>query len=151
MLKNEERINALFEELVPASGKADSLAGELVRAVSRIGYRFFNDGDQLGIGYGKETCNPAGRFLIAKAPREIGDLVAGLWGMYSEAGYEAVLDILTGKVADYVESHPELREQPTEDMWSFRNADEDVDEDVDEDEEEEDDWYEDDEEEPDEF
>ena len=151
MLKNEERINALFEELVPASGKADSLAGELVRAVSRIGYRFFNDGDQLGIGYGKETCNPAGRFLIAKTPREIGDLVAGLWGMYSEAGYEAVLDILTGKVADYVESHPELREQPTEDMWSFRNADEDVDEDVDEDEEEEDDWYEDDEEEPDEF
>ena len=147
MLKNEERINALFEELVPASGKADSLAGELVRAVSRIGYRFFNDGDQLGIGYGKETCNPAGRFLIAKAPREIGDLVAGLWGMYSEAGYEAVLDILTGKVADYVESHPELREQPTEDMWSFRNADEDVDED----EEEEDDWYEDDEEEPDWF
>ena len=147
MLKNEEGINALFEELVPASGKADSLAGELVRAVSRIGYRFFNDGDQLGIGYGKETCNPAGRFLIAKAPREIGDLVAGLWGMYSEAGYEAVLDILTGKVADYVESHPELREQPTEDMWSFRNADEDVDED----EEEEDDWYEDDEEEPDEF
>lgn len=147
MLKNEERINALFEELVPASGKADSLAGELVRAVSRIGYRFFNDGDQLGIGYGKETCNPAGRFLIAKAPREIGDLVAGLWGMISEAGYEAVLDILTGKVADYVESHPELREQPTEDMWSFRNADEDVDED----EEEEDDWYEDDEEEPDEF
>ena len=147
MLKNEERINALFEELVPASGKADSLAGELVRAVSRIGYRFFNDGDQLGIGYGKETCNPAGRFLIAKAPREIGDLVAGLWGMYSEAGYEAVLDILTGKVADYVESHPELREQPTEDMWSFRNADEDVDDE----EEDEDDWCEEDDEEPDRF
>ena len=147
MLKNEERINDLFEELVPASGKADSLAGELVRAVSRIGYRFFNDGDQLGIGYGKETCNPAGRFLIAKAPREIGDLVAGLWGMFSEAGYEAVLDILTGKVADYVESHPELREQPTEDMWSFRNADEDVDDD----EEDEEDWCEEDDEEPDWF
>lgn len=147
MLKNEERINDLFEELVPASGKADSLAGELVRAVSRIGYRFFNDGDQLGIGYGKETCNPAGRFLIAKAPREIGDLVAGLWGMFSEAGYEAVLDILAGKVADYVESHPELREQPTEDMWSFRNADEDVDDD----EEEEGDWCEEDDEEPDWF
>ena len=147
MLKNEERINALFEELVPASGKADSLAGELVRAVSRIGYRFFNDGDQLGIGYGKETCNPAGRFLIAKAPREIGDLVAGRWGMFSEAGYEAVLDILTGKVADYVESHPELREQPTEDMWSFRNADEDVDDD----EEDEEDWCEEDDEEPDWF
>ena len=98
-----------------------------MRAASRIGYRFFNDGDQLGIGYGKETCNPAGRFLIKKAPKEIADLVAGLWGMYSEAGYEAVLDILVGKVADYIEANPELRKQPTEDMWDFRDKDEDVD------------------------
>ena len=127
MTKNDERLNTLFEELVPASGKADSLAGELVRATCRIGYRFFNDGDQLGIGYGKETCNPAGRFLIKKAPKEIADLVAGLWGMYSEAGYEAVLDILVGKVADYIEATPNLRSQPTEDMWDFRDKDEDVD------------------------
>ena len=48
MTKNEERINKLFKELVPETGKADSLAGELVRAMSRIGYRFYNDGDQLG-------------------------------------------------------------------------------------------------------
>ena len=134
MTKNDDRLNTLFEELVPASGKADSLAGELARAASRIGYRFFNDGDQLGIGYGKETCNPAGRFLIKKAPKEIADLVAGLWGMYSEAGYEAVLDILVGKVADYIEANPELRKQPTEDMWDFRDKDEDVDDSWDEDE-----------------
>lgn len=67
MTKNEERINKLFKELVPETGKADSLAGELVRAMSRIGYRFYNDGDQLGIGYGKETCNPAGRSLETRA------------------------------------------------------------------------------------
>ena len=136
MTKNDERLNTLFEELVSASGKADSLAGELVRAASRIGYRFFNDGDQLGIGYGKETCNPAGRFLIKKAPKEIADLVAGLWGMYSEAGYEAVLDILVGKVADYIEANPELRKQPTEDMWDFRDKDEDVDDSWEDEEEE---------------
>ncbi len=135
--KNEERLNTLFEELVPGSGKADSLAGELVRAGARIGYRFFNDGDQLGVGYGKETCNPAGRFLIRKAPKEIGDLAAALWGMYSEAGYEAVLDVMIGKLADYGEGHPELRSEPTEDMWSFRDKDEDVDDSW-EDEEEED-------------
>ena len=137
--KNEERLNTLFEELVPGSGKADSLAGELVRAASRIGYRFFNDGDQLGIGYGKETCNPAGRFLMKKTPKEIGDLVAGLWGMYSEAGYEAVLDIMIGKLVDYIEGHPELRSQPTEDMFSYTDKDEDVDDSWEEDE---DDWYE---------
>ena len=78
MTKNEERINKLFKELVPETGKADSLAGELVRAMSRIGYRFYNDGDQLGIGYGKETCNPAARFLIAKGNAEVSSLTAGL-------------------------------------------------------------------------
>lgn len=141
--KNEERLNTLFEELVPFSGKAESLAGELVRAASRIGYRYFNDGDQLGIGYGKETCNPAGRFLMKKAPDEIGDLVAALWGTYSESAYEAVLDIMIGRLADYIESHPELRSQPTEDMWDFRDAGEDVDDSWEEDE---DDWDEEDDE-----
>ena len=37
MTKNENRINKLFKDLVPMSGKADSLAGELVRATARIG------------------------------------------------------------------------------------------------------------------
>ena len=76
MTKNEDRINKLFKELVPDTGKADSLAGELVRAMSRIGYRFYNDGDQLGIGYGKETCNPAGRFLGAKGNDKSAKLTA---------------------------------------------------------------------------
>ena len=134
MITNQDKINALFEELVPASGKADSLAGELVRATSRIGYRFYNDGDQLGVGYGKETCNPAGRFLIKKAPKEIGDLVAALWGMYNEDGYEAVLDVLVGKVADYVDANPDLRSQPTEDMFDYYDKYEDVDDSWEEDE-----------------
>ena len=144
MITNQDKINALFEELVPASGKADSLAGELVRATSRIGYRFYNDGDQLGVGYGKETCNPAGRFLIKKAPKEIGDLVAALWGMYTEDGYEAVLDVLVGKVADYVDANPDLRSQPTEDMFDYYDKYEDVDDSWEEDEDDEaDDYYED--------
>ena len=134
-----DRVNAKFEELVPLEGKADTLAGEIVRAISRIGYRFYNDGDQIGIGYGKETCNPAARFLIKKTPREIADLTAGLWGMVREAGYEAVLEILAAKLVDTIEAHPELREQPTEDMWSFRDPDEDVDDE--EEEEEDEDWW----------
>ena len=93
MTKNEERINELFKELVPETGKADSLAGELVRAMSRIGYRFYNDGDQLGIGYGKETCNPAGRFLGVKGNDKIAKLTADAWAVYSEEAYEKVLKI----------------------------------------------------------
>ena len=128
-MKNEERLNALFKELVPMQGKAESLAGELVRATSRIGYRFNNDGDRLGIGYGKETCNAAGRFLMKKGTKEIATLVGALWGMENEEAYEAVLDILVGKVADYVEANPDLRNQPTEDFWEFFDEKEDRDDD----------------------
>ena len=134
MIKNEERITKLFEELVPASGKADSLAGELVRAINRIAYRFYNDGDQVGIGYGKETCNPAARFLLAKGSEEIKDYAAAIWQVYSENAYEKILDNLAGAVADYVEQTPELRNTPTEDMWNFYDKYEDVDDSWDEDE-----------------
>ena len=92
MTKNEDRINKLFKELVPETGKADSLAGELVRAMSRIAYRFYNDGDMVNIAYGKETCNPAARFLIAKGNAEVSSLTAGLWEIFSEDAYEKVMD-----------------------------------------------------------
>ena len=133
MTPNIKKINALFGDLVPSSGKCDSLAGEMVRAAARIGYRFVNDGDQIGIGYGKETCNAAARFLIQKAPREISDLTAALWGMASENNYRAGLDALACKVADYVNAHPELREEPTDDMFSYFDKFEDVDDSYDDD------------------
>ena len=122
-----DRLVKLFEELVPREGKAESLAGEIVRAMSRLGYRFYNDGDQLGIGYGKETCNPAGRFIAAKTNEAIASMVWALWGVYSKESYEKLLDKLAEMVADYIDAHPELRNQPTPDMFSFADRDEDVD------------------------
>lgn len=138
MTKNEERINKLFEELVPVSGKAESLAGELIRAMSRIAYRFYNDGDQVGMGYGKETCNPAARFLMAKGNKRVSSLATAIWGIYDESAYEDLLDILAGAVADHVEQTPDLRTTPTDDMWDY-STDEDVDDDW---EDEEDDYEE---------
>ena len=35
--KNTERLDVLFNDLVPEQGKAESVAGELVRAASRRG------------------------------------------------------------------------------------------------------------------
>ena len=119
MTKNEERINKLFEELVPASGKAESLAGELIRAMSRIAYRFYNDGDQVGIGYGRETCNPAARFLMEEGNKRVSSLATAIWGIYDESAYENLLDILAEAVADYVEQTPDLRTTPTDDMWDY--------------------------------
>ena len=52
-----KKLSRMFDEHVPMSGKADTVGGEIVRAISRIGYRWWNDGDHIGVGYGNETCN----------------------------------------------------------------------------------------------
>ena len=137
MTKNEDRINKLFKELVPETGKADSLAGELVRAMSRIAYRFYNDGDMVNIAYGKETCNPAAHFLMAKGNKRVSSLATAIWGIYDDDAYEELIDLLAGAVIDAIDSNPALRTTPTEDMWSYR-----TDEDVDDDWEDEDDYEE---------
>lgn len=121
------RCNLLFEELVPLEGKAECLAGEIIRAVSRIGYRFFNDGDHLGLGYGKETCNAAGRFLSEHTTEAIASTISALWGLADAADYEKLLDLLALLVVDFVETHPELRSQPTPNMFDYYDEIEDRD------------------------
>ena len=41
-----EKISTLFDELVPVSGKADTVTGEIIRAISRIVYRNYDDGEE---------------------------------------------------------------------------------------------------------
>lgn len=125
MIRN--KMDALFNELVPPSGKCDSLAGEIIRAASRIGYRFYNDGDQLGIGYGKETCNAAGRFLIKRSSEKIAGIVCDMFGLYSEEKYEAKLKDLLYAVVEHIEANPKLRQTETDDMFDYYDQYEDVD------------------------
>lgn len=42
----------------------------------------------VNIAYGKETCNPAARFLIAKGNAEVSSLTAGLWEISIEGFYD---------------------------------------------------------------
>ena len=128
MTSAEQKIDALFSELVPVSGKADTVAGEIIRAISRIGYRNYNDGDHVGVGYGKETCNPAARYLMRKAGDEVADAIADLWGLEPDDLYDKRLAEVEEKVLRYIEQHPELKATPnSEDMWSYRDEREDVD------------------------
>ena len=123
----ETEINNLFEELVPVSGKAESMAGELVRAACRIGYRFLNDGDRIGIGYGKETCNPAARYLLANGSDDVQFAVCHLWDAGNDDEYEKIInDELCKAVINQIEKNPELKKTPTGDMWDYA-TDEDVD------------------------
>ena len=145
--KSLNEMNKMFEELVPISGPAETKAGELVRAVSRICYRWYNDGDWLGVGYGNETCNPAARYIQENYPdTELDAVVDALWGARTKTIYENGLILLVDEVVDYLKQHPELKDEKNEDdMWNYRRP-----EDVAFEEEDDDDW-EDEEEEEDEY
>lgn len=139
-MKVDERVNTWFEELVPDEGKATTVAGEIIRAFSRIGYRWYNDGDRIGIGYGNETCNDAARFLIEKCPKEFGDKLSNIWGNFvSDTEYEDFLCEASKSLMDWLET-TDLKTTPnTDDMHDWDDP-EDYHYD-----EEEDDYYEEDE------
>ena len=125
----EKRLDDLFDQLVPPSGKADTVAGEIVRAAMRIGYRKFNDGDHIGVSYGKETCNPAARYLMERAGDVVKQIIANdLWGEARHGRYETALTKMNCAVVEYLDEHPELMSTPNdEDMWDYRDDEEDVD------------------------
>ena len=123
----EQKLGDLFDELVPSSGKADSVAGELVRATSRIAYRYYNDGDLLGVGYGRETVNPAGRFLRAYGNESIRHCVEHLWGALEDRDYKFYLHWLIQLVVDKVEFEPELKSMECESMEDWRDVAQDID------------------------
>jgi hypothetical protein len=60
----EDRNEPLYDELVPVSGDAETLEGEMLRAINKIIYRYYNDGDKYYEGYGTETAGPAHSFLV---------------------------------------------------------------------------------------
>ena len=64
----EDKLEKFFKKLVPPSGKADTLEGEMVRSIMRIWYRYYNDGDFFFKGYGKETAKPSVDWLKTKSP-----------------------------------------------------------------------------------
>ena len=146
MTNTDNRINELFRELVPFEGKADTVAGEIIRAICRIGYRYINDGDRIDIGYGKKTCNQAARYLQSVGDMTIQLSIAVMWHEYDEAAYEEHLEELKQDVLDYLEKHPELKTTPNnDDMLDFTGPeDDDWDDEDDWDEEDEwaEDWYE---------
>ena len=115
MTTAEQKINALFSELVPVSGKADTVAGEIVRAVSRISYRNYNDGDHIGVGYGKETCNPAARYLLKNGGDEVAVIVRGMWGMEADSLYDKAVEMLEESAAATIAQTAvnQLKSEPT--------------------------------------
>lgn len=116
----DDPLHVAFELLVPSSGKADTVAGELIRAVNRIIYRDLNDGDLFYEGYGIETCGDAVAFLCEKIPyleREFEDIA--MRTMQGQNYTDAINDIAY-EVLDYIYNNEDLViASNNEDMFDY--------------------------------
>ena len=102
--EKELTFDELFDKYVPKQGKADTIGGEIIRAANRIIYRYYNDGDMAGFGYGKETVNPACRYLLSQDDENITDIINGLFNTEKESRYEGLLIELERFITDYVQA-----------------------------------------------
>lgn len=131
---NSKRCDALFEKLVPSEGTASTVEGEMIRAISRIGYRYSNDGDYFYEGYGCETAGPAHAYLVKYSPlgSELRVIFNRAVGKVDDA-YEAVLDRAIKLIVDYVEARAGNYEPNTMDSLDCESIHKDSREDEDED------------------
>lgn len=116
----------LYKELVPSSGKAETVAGELLRATSKIYYDAFNN------GFGNNTSG-AYNFLDETLPKELTDnksfeFVAmhcnsAHYGSFSEKEYD-LMDNFSEIVIQYIIDNPELKGEPNDiDMYDYQEPD----------------------------
>ena len=97
----EDRNEPFYDELVAGSGKSDTVEGEMLRAINRIIYRYYNDGDEYHTGYGTETVGPAHSFLV-NASHPLKSLVSTLFK--KGTNYEQTIKDVLDAILDHIES-----------------------------------------------
>lgn len=87
-----------LEEYIPFDGKADTVGGEMARAISYIAYRFFNDGDNVGsfelydnYGLGVPDVTTACAYLM-RAYRSFGPLGRNIKSIVENLVYKDLSD-----------------------------------------------------------
>lgn len=134
--ENRKYIDDKYERFVPWSGKANTVGGEIVRAINRIVYRFYNDGDTVYYYYGSSKnlnwacddylCNHVDGYVTLK-------------DVYDDTDFERQLSRNFNHIAEWLMKNESLFSQEN-DTDCLDNAplvkDDDEDDEYDEDEEE---------------
>jgi len=112
----EKRNDALYGKLVPGMGKADTQEGEMLRAINRIIYRYYNDGDEYFRGYGTETAGPAHSFLV-NANTGVRSAMEKIFG--DGTNYEETIQDALEHILSHIEAKQGKYTPNTEDMFSY--------------------------------
>lgn len=104
-------MEGLFDEFVPGTGSADSMAGEFIRAIERIRYRNYNDGDRFNQGYGLETCGPDAAFLAENTDDNISRMINDIAehdASWPDQYYDEAIDNVAIAVVKYIADNLDL-------------------------------------------
>lgn len=107
-------LDDLNDLLVPNEGKAPSVAGERIRAISRIHYRLRNDGDMFFTGYGIETCGGPAMYLYNEGYDQEIDSILDAADRYLIAGdvgeeeYESEIYDLAAQIVTDIHENPQF-------------------------------------------
>ena len=111
----------------------------MLRAINKIGYRWYNDGDYFYTGYGTETAGPAHSFLVnsheipSDIQRKLKKIFHNANGA-TEHEYEKYLDQAIKVVVEYIESLDGNYTESNEDMYNYDAEFEDREQDFEDDE-----------------
>tara|TARA_Y100000389_G_C17274804_1_gene419868 strand:- start:197 stop:712 length:516 start_codon:yes stop_codon:yes gene_type:complete len=134
----EKRNEVLYDKLVPGSGAADTVEGEMLRAINRIIYRYYNDGDKYFEGYGTETAGPSHSFLVNADHPQKSAMIKLFTEPIGDSEYEQMLKDALDVILDHIESRQGNYTESNEDMFDYESEFEDEEEDA---WDSEDEWY----------
>lgn len=133
--ENQKFQDEMFERFVPWTGKANTLGGEILRAITRIVYKFYNDGDTVDKYYSSvlNYSAAADNFLAEKVPS-----YQSLEGIAEDKSFELKLSENFNNIIEYLRENKIVFSIPNSedclDNAPKSNWDELEDEDTDEDE-----------------
>ena len=117
----EKRSNLLWNALVPTSGMCPTREGEMLRAMTKISYRMYNDGDHFDRNYGITTAGPAHAYLVSSDTpirnklKEVFKRAEGT----SDDEYTKVLEEAQEIVVQYIESLKGRYTENKTDMYEY--------------------------------
>lgn len=103
----------LYHDLVPEQGKAETVAGEIIRALNWIGYTYYETGDVYFVGYGLDTAGSEAIYL-SKISKAFETLINTLYPQQyfittsQKKSYENFLKTLEIKLLQEIKNNPEL-------------------------------------------
>lgn len=111
-----------FEKYVPQYGNAETVGGEILRAVNHLFIMEDEEGERLGCSdFAEAIVNPAGRFIYRKIDDEhVRSQLARSWGAEAFSKlmpYEKRLRQLFALIWQWICEHPEVFETPNEDIF----------------------------------